>query len=107
MEAVQKWKAEKETHLPGEKPAQEEEEESIYSVQNQEVTFIYLTHPTSCCTADLTQSNLRCVVSEHSVQGVLDLSLHSPMMMRIGMNWRKRRAESRFLPMFQSHLKRR
>lgn len=58
MEAVQKWKAEKETHLPGEKPAQEEEEESIYSVQNQEVTFIYLTHPTSCCTADLTQSNL-------------------------------------------------
>uniref|UniRef100_A0A3P9I932 Pre-mRNA-splicing factor ISY1 homolog n=1 Tax=Oryzias latipes TaxID=8090 RepID=A0A3P9I932_ORYLA len=36
MEAVQKWKAEKETHLPGEKPAQEEEEESIYSVQNQE-----------------------------------------------------------------------
>uniref|UniRef100_A0A3P9JJL4 Pre-mRNA-splicing factor ISY1 homolog n=1 Tax=Oryzias latipes TaxID=8090 RepID=A0A3P9JJL4_ORYLA len=34
--AVQKWKAEKETHLPGEKPAQEEEEESIYSVQNQE-----------------------------------------------------------------------
>uniref|UniRef100_A0A3B3CVF5 Pre-mRNA-splicing factor ISY1 homolog n=1 Tax=Oryzias melastigma TaxID=30732 RepID=A0A3B3CVF5_ORYME len=36
MEAVQKWRAEKESRLPGEKPAQEEEEESIYSVQNLE-----------------------------------------------------------------------
>ncbi|RVE72492.1 hypothetical protein OJAV_G00042230 [Oryzias javanicus] len=36
MEAVQKWKAEKEFCQPGEKPAQEEEEESIYRVQNQE-----------------------------------------------------------------------
>lgn len=38
LEAVQKWRAEKEARLSGDKPQQDEdEEESIYTVHNEEV----------------------------------------------------------------------
>ena len=39
MEAVQKWRSEKESRLSGEKQQEEdEEEESIYTIHNQEVS---------------------------------------------------------------------
>lgn len=39
LEAVQKWRTEKEARLSGDKPDEEEEEESIYSAHHEEVSF--------------------------------------------------------------------
>lgn len=39
MEAVQKWRTEKELHLCGDKQQEQEEEESIYSVHHEEVNI--------------------------------------------------------------------
>lgn len=39
LEAVQKWRTEKEARLSGDKPEEEEEEESIYSAHHEEVSF--------------------------------------------------------------------
>lgn len=38
LEAVHRWRTEKESCLSGEKQAEEEEEESIYTVHHEEVT---------------------------------------------------------------------
>lgn len=39
LEAVHRWRTEKESCLSGEKQAEEEEEESIYTVHHEEVTL--------------------------------------------------------------------
>lgn len=39
LEAVQKWRTEKEARLSGDKPEEDEEEESIYSGHREEVSF--------------------------------------------------------------------
>lgn len=39
LEAVQKWRTEKEARLSGDKPEEDEEEESIYSAHHEEVSF--------------------------------------------------------------------
>lgn len=39
LEAVQKWRTEKEARLSGDKPEEDEEEESIYSAHHEEVSL--------------------------------------------------------------------
>lgn len=41
LEAVQKWKTEKESRVSGEKQQEEEEEENIYTVYNDEVSCAF------------------------------------------------------------------
>lgn len=41
IEAVQKWKTEKESRVSGEKQQEEEEEENIYTVYNDEVSCAF------------------------------------------------------------------
>lgn len=55
MEAVQKWKTEKETRLSGDKQ-EEEEEESIYTVHNDEVNCAVTRSELNLSTAELTCS---------------------------------------------------
>lgn len=42
LEAVHRWKTERESRVSGEKQQEEEEEESIYTVYNEEVNCLYL-----------------------------------------------------------------
>lgn len=45
LEAVHRWRTEKESCLSGEKQAEEEEEESIYTVHHEEVMLTVLETP--------------------------------------------------------------
>lgn len=41
LEAMQRWRTEKESRLSGEKQEEEEEEESIYTIHHEEVNFTF------------------------------------------------------------------
>uniref|UniRef100_A0A3Q2QES8 Pre-mRNA-splicing factor ISY1 homolog n=1 Tax=Fundulus heteroclitus TaxID=8078 RepID=A0A3Q2QES8_FUNHE len=101
LEAVQKWKTEKETRL--QQQQQEEEEESIYTVHNDEVSSAFLLTPSQSAagqpSADLRhpQPALPALTGGSwfwKIRRVCFLSLGRLRMRRDGRRWRERREES-------------
>lgn len=65
LEAVQRWKTERESRVSGEKQQEEEEEESIYTVHNEEVNCLFTCSANQLLSANLSTPESGLLVETH------------------------------------------
>lgn len=65
LEAVQRWKTERESRVSGEKQQEEEEEESIYTVHNEEVNCLFTCSANQLLSANLSTPESGSLVETH------------------------------------------